>query len=141
MQFERVAILASSVGMMQRHLDLCVRFAKTRQQFGQQIGKFQSVGNKIADLRMRLELARLICYRAAWELDKNRPDPVMSSLAKLWVSECSVQSAMDAVQIFGGSGYMVKTGIEGDLRDAMASRIYSGTSEIQRIIIARQLGL
>lgn len=140
-QFERGAILASNVGMMQRHLDLCLRFVKTRQQFGQQIGKFQSISNKIADLRLRLELSRLLCYRASWELDKSRPDPLMSSLAKLWISESSVQSALDAIQIFGGRGYMVETGIEGELRDAIASRIYSGSSEIRRLIIGRQLSL
>jgi alkylation response protein AidB-like acyl-CoA dehydrogenase len=141
MGWERSCILASYIGTMQRQLELCVEYAKTRKQFGRAIGSFQSVANKIVDMKVRLETARLLLYRAGWLRAQGEEAGLEIALAKLYLSECCIQSSLDAVQIHGGYGYTTDFGIERDLRDSVASRIYSGTSEIQREIIARALGL
>jgi len=141
MGWERTFILASVVGAMQRQLDACVAYARTRQQFGQPIGKFQSISNKLVDMKLRLETARLLLYRAGWLRMQGEESADSAALAKLCISEAFVASSLDAVQIHGGYGYATESGIERDLRDAVGSRIYSGTSEIQRELIARGLGL
>lgn len=141
MEWERSCILASHVGAMEFQLEKAVQYARDRQQFGQPIGKFQSVGNRIAEMKVRLETARLILYKVAWLKKMNRPATIEAAVAKLYLSECFVQSSMDALSIHGGYGYMVETEVERDLRDAIGSTIYSGTSDIQRTIIARLLGL
>ena len=141
MEWERSCILASHLGAMERQLETCIKYAKERRQFGQQIGKFQSVANKIVDMKVRLETARLILYKVAW-LKKIGQKPTMeAAIAKLYLSECFVQSSLDAIQIHGGYGYMTEFEVERDLRDSIGGRIYSGTSEIQKVIIARWLGL
>ena len=114
--------------------------ARARVQFGQPIGKFQAIANAIAEIKLRLEAARLLVYRAAWLLDQNKNVILDAALAKLCVSESFVRTAETALRVFGGSGYMTQTGVERALRDAMASPIYSGTSHIQRNIIARWAG-
>jgi alkylation response protein AidB-like acyl-CoA dehydrogenase len=141
MEWERSCILASAVGAMQRQLETCVRYAQTRQQFGQAIGKFQSISNKIADMSMRMEAARLLIYRVAWLKQQGKSALAEAALAKVFTSEAWIQSSLDAIQIHGAYGYMTESEIERDLRDAVAGTIYSGTSEIQRMIIARSLGL
>jgi alkylation response protein AidB-like acyl-CoA dehydrogenase len=141
MGWERSCILASAVGAMQRQLETCVGYARARKQFGQPIGKFQSVSGKVADMYLRLEAARLLVYQAAWLAQQGRPVLAEAAAAKLFTSEAWVQSSLDAIQIHGAYGYMKEAGIERDLRDAVAGTIYSGTSEIQRVILSRMLGL
>jgi alkylation response protein AidB-like acyl-CoA dehydrogenase len=141
MAWERSCIMASALGAMQRQLEACVSYARMRKQFGQAIGKFQSVANKVADMYLRLEAARLLIYQTAWLGQQGRPAVAEAAAAKLFTSEAWVASSLDAVQIHGAFGYMKESGIERDLRDAIGSTIYSGTSEIQRVILSRMLGL
>jgi len=141
MAWERSCILASALGAMQRQLEACTDYARTRRQFGQPIGKFQAVSGKVADMYLRLEAARLLVYQAAWLAQQGRPVLAEAAAAKLFTSEAWVASSLDAVQLHGAYGYMKEAGIERDLRDAVAGTIYSGTSEIQRVILARMLGL
>jgi alkylation response protein AidB-like acyl-CoA dehydrogenase len=141
MDWERICLFASHVGTMQRLFEKCVEQARSRVQFGQAIGKFQAVSHRIADLKVQLEAARLLTYRAAWRLEQSKNVSLDASMAKLFVSESLVRTAMDTLQIHGGYGYMTEHAIERALRDALGSTIYSGTSEMQRSIIARWLGL
>jgi len=141
MTWERSCILASALGAMQRQLEACVGYARARKQFGLAIGKFQSVGGKVADMYLRLEAARLLVYQAAWLIQQGKPALAEAAAAKLFTSEAWIQSSLDAIQIHGAYGYMKEAGIERDLRDAVAGTIYSGTSEIQRVVLSRMLGL
>ena len=141
--WERAAILASALGAMEREIERAVEYAKEREQFGQPIGKFQAVSHRIVDMRVRLEAARLLLYKAGWA--KSQADggvtTMESAMAKLYVSEAWVQTSLDALSIRGGYGYMVEEGVERHVRDSLASRIYSGTSDIQKNIIASAMGL
>lgn len=141
MEWERSCILASATGAMQRQLETCVCYAQTRRQFGQAIGKFQSISNKIADMYLRLEAARLLIYKVAWLKQQGKAALAEAALAKVFTSEAWIQSSLDTIQIHGAYGYMKESEIERDLRDSVAGTIYSGTSEVQRMIIARTLGL
>lgn len=141
MEWERSCLLASAIGAMRRQLESCVSYARSREQFGQPIGKFQAVSGKLADMYVRLEAARLMIYRVAWLKQQGKAAPAEAAAAKLFASEAWVRSSEDAIQTYGASGYMKETGIERELRDAIAGTIYSGTSEIQRVVIARMLGL
>ncbi len=141
MEWERSCLFASAVGAMRRQLDACVEYANSRQQFGQPIGKFQAVAGKLADMYVRLEAAKLLIYRVAWLKQQGKSAPAEAAAAKLFTSEAWVASSRDAIQAHGAWGYLKEAGIERDLRDAIASTIYSGTSEIQRVILARMLGL
>ncbi len=141
MEWERGCILASCLGVMSRQLSECVDYARARKQFGKPIGKFQSVANRLVDMRVRLDTCRPLVYRIGALKDANQDATTEAAIAKLHVSDCFVKSCLDAVQIFGGYGYMQEQQIERDLRDSVGSTLYSGTSEIQRNIIARGLGL
>jgi alkylation response protein AidB-like acyl-CoA dehydrogenase len=141
MRWERSLILAASLGTMQRQLERCLAYGRERRQFGRPIGSFQSVSNRIVDMKLRVETARLLVYRLAWLMDEGQASALESALAKLYVSECQVASSLDALQIHGGYGYMTEYGLEREVRDAIGGRIYSGTSEIQRNLVARHLGL
>ena len=141
MGWERSCILASAVGAMQRQLEACVAYARERKQFGQPIGKFQAVADKVADMYLRMEAAKLLIYRTAWLGDQGKPVLAEAAAAKLFASEAWVASSLDAIQLHGAYGYMKESGIERDLRDAVAGTIYSGTSQIQRVILASMLGL
>jgi len=141
MGWERACILATHVGAMQRQLEACVEYAKTRRQFGQPIGKFQQVSSMIVDMRLRVETSRLLLYRAGWLRAQGQEAVEEVALAKLHLSECFVQSSLHALQLHGGYGYATESEIERDFRVALGGRIYSGTSEVQRDIIARQMGL
>jgi alkylation response protein AidB-like acyl-CoA dehydrogenase len=141
MEWERSCLLATILGAMERQLDGCVRYARERKQFGRPIGEFQSVANRLVDMRVRLESARLVLYRAVWRKQQGRPAGSDAAMAKLYLSEAWVRSCLDAVQVHGGYGYTTEYEVERDLRDAVGSTLYSGTSEIQRAIIARQMGL
>ena len=141
MTWERGCILASAVGSMQRLLETCIRYARQRKQFGQSIGKFQLIASKIVDMKLRLEPARGMLYQSAYQRSVGRTAVMEAARAKLHISECWVKSCEDAMQIHGGYGYMTDHEIEREMRDAMGSRIYSGTSEIQRNLIGSLLGL
>ncbi len=141
MSWERGCILAGAVGAMRRLLETSIRYANEREQFGQPIGKFQLISSKIVDMKIRLETARGLLYQSAWQKSRGRSVYLEAALAKLYISESWVECARHALQIHGGYGYMVEYGIERELRDALASTLYSGTSEIQRTIIGPLLGL
>ena len=141
MEWERGCILGSFLGVMRRQLEQCIAYARNRKQFGQPIGKFQSVANKLVDMRVRLDTSRPLVYRIGHLKEQNKKALLEASVAKLYVSEALVQSTLDAVQVYGGYGYMTDQEVERDLRDAIGSTLYSGTSEIQRNIIARAMGL
>ncbi len=141
MTWERACILASAVGSMQRLLEASIAYARERKQFGRAIGSFQLVASRIVDMKLRLETARALLYQAAWQRSRGRSIFLEAALAKLHISESWVRCAEDALQIHGGYGYMEDYEIERDLRDAYGSRIFSGTSEIQRTIVASLLGL
>jgi hypothetical protein len=141
MEWERSSILASHVGAMEHQLETCVRYARERKQFQQPIGKFQSVANRIAEMKVRLETARLILYKVAWLKKMGKPTNMEAAIAKLYLSECFVASSLDAIRIHGGYGYMTEFEVERNLRDSIGGTLYSGTSDIQRVIIARWLGL
>jgi alkylation response protein AidB-like acyl-CoA dehydrogenase len=141
MEWERACILASNLGTMERQLEESIGYARERSQYGQPIGKFQSVANRIVDMKIRLETARLLLYKVAWLKKMNKPAVMEAAMAKLYLSECFVESGLDAIRTFGGYGYTTEFEIERDLRDAIGGTLYSGTSDIQRNIIARLLGL
>ncbi len=141
MAWERACILASCLGTMQRQLERCVEHARRRKQFGQPIGKFQSVASRIVDMKLRYEAARLLIYKVGWLMQSDRSADADAAMAKLYVSESFVKSCLDAIQIHGGAGFLTELELERELRDAVGSTLYSGTSEIQRNIIARGLRL
>jgi alkylation response protein AidB-like acyl-CoA dehydrogenase len=141
MEWERSCILGANLGAMERQLEESIRYARERQQFGQPIGRFQSVSNRIADMKVRLESARLVLYKVAWQKQRGKSGTLNAAIAKLYLSECFVQSSLDAIRIHGGYGYMSESEVERDLRDAIGGTLYSGTSDIQRMIITRLLGL
>lgn len=141
MEWERGCILASCLGVMERQLEDCVEYARTRKQFGKAIGKYQSVANRLVDMKVRLDTCRPLVYRIGDLKDANKDATTEAAIAKLHLSESFVKSCLDAVQVFGGYGYMTELQVERDLRDSVGSTLYSGTSEIQRNIIAKGLGL
>jgi alkylation response protein AidB-like acyl-CoA dehydrogenase len=141
MEWERACIFASHLGAMERLLEDCIGYSRTRRQFGQPIAKFESVANKIADMKVALEASRLLLYHAGWLHDQGKNTVMESAIAKLFVSENHVRAALDALQLFGGYGYMKEYPIEREVRDALSGTLYSGTSEMQRKIIARCLRL
>jgi alkylation response protein AidB-like acyl-CoA dehydrogenase len=138
---ERILFAACQVGVMERVIEDCIEYATQREQFGETIGKFQAVSHKIADMKLNLELSKLILYSSAWKKDQNKRPHIETSLSKLFVSESLKKSCLDALQIHGSYGYMKEFGIEQELRDSIAGTLYSGTSEIHRNIIATLLGL
>jgi alkylation response protein AidB-like acyl-CoA dehydrogenase len=141
MEWERTLLFATHIGIAQRLMEQAISYARTRTQFGQRIGKFQAVSHRIADMKVNLEAARLLVYQSAWKLSHSRSVALDSAIAKLFTSEMLVKTAMDTVQVFGGYGFATEYEVERALRDAIGGRLYSGTSEMQRSIIARWLGL
>jgi len=139
MAWERACILATCLGTMRRQLERCVEHARRRKQFGQPIGKFQSVANRIVDMKLRYETARLMTYKVGWLMQGNKSADMEAAMAKLYVSESFVKSCLDAIQVHGGAGFLTELELEREMRDSVGSTLYSGTSEIQRNIIARGL--
>jgi len=140
-EWERVLMTAAHLGTMERVLGKSVDYVKTRKQFGKEIGKNQSVANKLSTMKMHLELGKLMLYKMAWLKDQGKRVTLEASLGKLFVSESLKSACLDAVQVHGAYGYMQEYHLERDLRDSIAATIYSGTSEIQLNIIAKMLGL
>ena len=141
MEWERVCIGAKHCGTMQRLMEKSIAYAKERTAFGKPIGTYQAVANKIVDMKVRLDACRLLAYQAATRLDKARDVAIDASMTKIFVSEALVQTALDTVQIFGGNGFTTDYEVERSLRDSIGGKIYSGTNEIQRNILAKWLGL
>jgi len=140
-EWERSCILAGAVGAMERLLEGSLRYAREREQFGRPIASFASVTNRLVDMKVGLEQARLALYRAAWAKEHDVDAATASSMAKLFVSEAYQRAALNAMEIRAGYGYAVEHEIERDVRDALGSTFYSGTSDIQRVVIARGMGL
>jgi alkylation response protein AidB-like acyl-CoA dehydrogenase len=140
-EHERGAILAHTIGTMERQLEDALTYARQRKQFGQSIGKFQAVSHRLVDMKVRIEAARLLLYRLGWNWDQGTGKSIDASMVKLFLSEAWVQSSIDAMWVHGGYGYMVETELEREVRDAFSSRIYSGTNDIQKNVIAHQLKL
>ncbi|HVF31742.1 MAG TPA: acyl-CoA dehydrogenase family protein [Acidimicrobiales bacterium] len=137
----RIAIAALAVGTIQACLELSVEYAKERQAFGRAIGANQGVAFKCSDLAVLCENARLLTYRAAWRKDVGRPFKREAAIAKLYATEAAVTATREATQIFGGYGFMDETPVSRFYRDSKILEIGEGTSEIQRLVIARELGL
>ncbi|WP_057914800.1 acyl-CoA dehydrogenase family protein [Peribacillus muralis] len=136
----RISIAALAVGIAQAAFDKALAFSKERIQFGKSISSFQAIQFKLADMAMEIELARNMVYKAAWLKDNTKPFAKEAAYAKLFASETAFRASNQAIQIHGGSGYMREYEVERYLRDAKLLEIGEGTSEIQRIVIARQLG-
>ncbi len=137
----RIAIAALSVGLAQACLDEAMSYAKERKQFGQPISKFQAIQFKLADMATEIELARLMYYKAAWLLMQEKPYTKEASMAKLFASETAKRAADQAVQIHGGYGFMDEFPVSRYWRSVKINEIGEGTSEVQRMVIAKQLGL
>ena len=135
----RVSIAALSIGMAQGAYDAALRYSKLRKQFGRPISEFQAIQHKLVDMAMEIDAARLLNYRAAWMLDRGKRVTRESSMAKLFASEAAVRIAGEAVQIHGGYGFIKDYPVEKFYRDVKLCTIGEGTSEIQRLVIARQL--
>lgn len=141
MGWERACLFAGYLGLADRIIEECVAHARRRRQFGRPLSRFQAVSHRIAEMKLRTESARMLLYRACWEMDRGRPATLAIALSKLAVSEGVLSSALDAVRVFGGRGYRSEDRIEAALRDSVPSVLFSGTSDIQREIIAKELGL
>ena len=137
----RIAIAALATGLARGCLEASLAYAKEREAFGRPIGEFEAMQFKIADMRVKIESARLLYLRAAWLRDHGRPYKAEAAIAKLYASEAAVDCARDAVQVHGAYGYMEEYPVARHYRDAKVLEIGEGTSEIQRLIIARDLGL
>jgi short/branched chain acyl-CoA dehydrogenase len=137
----RVAIAALAVGLAQACLEQSVAYAKERQAFGGPIGRYQAVAFKCADLAVGVENARALTYKAAWLKDQGRPFKQAAAMAKLYATELAVTATREATQIFGGYGFMDETPVARFYRDAKVLEIGEGTSEVQRLVISRELGL
>jgi alkylation response protein AidB-like acyl-CoA dehydrogenase len=141
MLWERACLFAAYLGRTERLLEETIEYTRSRKQFGKSVAKNQAVSHRIVDMKLRLEGARLLLYRACWKLARGEASAADVALSKLAVSEAAVQSSTDAVQLHGAMGIAEGAGIARHLRDALPSTIFSGTSEIQREIIAAALGL
>ena len=139
MGWEKIFTFVNCIGIMERQLDTCVEYVKVRKHGSKPIGKKQSIANKIVEMKMRMEASRLLLYKAAQLKKDNKNTVIESAIAKLFVSEAYIQNSREAIQIFGGYGYMQEYELERELRDALATSISSGTSEIQKNIIAGTL--
>jgi len=135
----RPDIGAMATGLMRRCLEESVAYAKERKTFGQPIGSHQLVQWMLAEMAVRVEGTRLLTHKAAWNLDQGVRDPIVSSFAKAYGADSAMQTAVDAVQVFGGNGYVKEYPVEKLMRDAKVLQIYEGTSQIQRLVIAKQL--
>lgn len=141
MEWERCCLFACHIGSMERIMEQCIVYSRTRRQFGNFIGDYQAISHKIADMKVRIELSKLMVYKIAFSKMNGTPAPLEAAIGKLFISEALVATCRDAVQLHGAYGYTSEYEIERDFRDAVASTIYSGTSEIQRNTICRLMDL
>ena len=135
----RISIGALAVGLAQAALDASIPYAQTREQFGRPIGTFQGVAFMIADMATEIEAARALVWRAAWLKDQGRDYGLVAAQAKLFASEVSSRATNAAIQVHGGYGYVTEYPVERYLRDAKLTEIGEGTSQVQRLVIARRI--
>ena len=135
----RIGIASQALGIATASLNHSIKYSKEREQFGKPIANNQSIQFKIADMAMELEAARLLTWKAAWLKDHHKNFSALASMAKVYASEVAMRASTQCVQIHGGYGYIRETGVERLMRDAKITQIYEGTSEIQRVVIARSL--
>jgi alkylation response protein AidB-like acyl-CoA dehydrogenase len=135
----RTIIAAQAVGTAQGALEIALEYAQKRESAGQQIIRFQQIGAKLAQTATEIAAARLLTYKAAWTIDQNKIDPMLTSMAKLYASRVAVKATDAAIQTLGGYGYLGEYRVERAYRDAKVTEIYEGTSEIQRLSVLRQL--
>ncbi|MCB9895104.1 MAG: acyl-CoA dehydrogenase [Planctomycetes bacterium] len=135
----RIGIAAQAIGIGRASMEDATEYSKAREQFGKPISSFQAVQWMLAEMAMKLDAARLLIHRAAWLRDNGKPCAAEAAMAKLFASETANKCAKDAVQIFGGNGYSKEYDVERYFRDAKITEIYEGTSQVQRIVIARSL--
>lgn len=132
----RILIAAQALGTAQGAFDRALAYVKQREQFGKKLAEFQVTQHKLADMATKIELARLMTYKAAWNYDQGRIDPKLTSMAKMFAARTAVEVADEAIQLLGGYGYMAEYEVERFYRDAKITEIYEGTKEIQKNTIA-----
>jgi alkylation response protein AidB-like acyl-CoA dehydrogenase len=132
----RILVAAQALGIAQGAFERAVDYVKQREQFGRKIAEFQVTQHKIADMATKIELSRLVTYKAAWNFDLGRIDPKLTSMAKMYAARTAVEVADEAIQLLGGYGYMTEYEVERFYRDAKITEIYEGTKEIQKNTIA-----
>jgi alkylation response protein AidB-like acyl-CoA dehydrogenase len=135
----RIGIASQALGIASGAYELALNYSKERKAFGKEIAQHQAIQFKLADMATRIEAARLLCLRAAWEKDTHQDYALSSSMAKVFASETAMWTATEAVQIHGGYGYVKEYHVERLMRDAKITQIYEGTSEVQRIVISRSI--
>ncbi|MGB4774892.1 MAG: acyl-CoA dehydrogenase family protein, partial [Daejeonella sp.] len=135
----RIGIAAQALGIASGAYELALQYSKERKAFGKQIADHQAIQFKLADMATEIEAARLLCLKAAWLKDKDLPYAQASSMAKLYASQVAMKTTVEAVQIHGGYGFVKEYHVERLMRDAKITQIYEGTSEIQRIVISREV--
>ena len=135
----RIGIAAQALGIAKASLDATLAYSKQREQFGKPISSNQAIQFKIADMAMEIEAARLLTWKAAWAKDNKQNFSSLASMAKVYASEVAMRASTQCVQVHGGYGFIQETGVERLMRDAKITQIYEGTSEIQRVVIARSL--
>ena len=135
----RILVAAQALGTAQGAFDRALAYVKQREQFGKKIAQFQASQHKLAEMATKIELARLVTYKAAWNFDQGRIDPKLTSMAKMYAARTAVEVADEAIQLLGGYGYMVEYEVERFYRDAKITEIYEGTKEIQKNTIAGAL--
>jgi len=135
----RPSVGAAGVGVARAALEYAIEYAKTREQFGKPIGVFQHIGFKLADMATEVNAARHLVWHAAWMIDNGMKASKEAAMAKAYASDVAMRATVEAVQIYGGYGYMKDYPIEKLMRDAKLLQIYEGTNEIQRLVISREL--
>ena len=139
--WERAMILAPQIGIMENQLEKAIAHANKRHQYKMPIARFQAVSHRIVDMKMRLEIAKQLAYKAIWAIDNGHQADVDVSLANIYLSESFIDSSLDAIKVHGGRGYLTENEIERDMRDAVGGPIYAGTADIQRNFVAKAIGL
>jgi len=135
----RIQVAAQALGIAQGAFDRALDYVKKREQFGKKIAQYQVTQHKLADMATKIELARLMTYKAAWNFDQGRIDPKLTSMAKMYAARTAVEVADEAIQLLGGYGYITEYEVERFYRDAKITEIYEGTKEIQKNTIAGAL--
>jgi alkylation response protein AidB-like acyl-CoA dehydrogenase len=139
LEWERSCLIAPIIGSMEFMLESCTAYAKDRQQFGRSISEFQAIQRKLVDMKIAIEGARLLVYRVAWLKQQGKSAMMEAGIAKLWTTEAAIRVSYDAVQVFGGYGYIHEYPVERFYRDARLGTIGAGTSEVQKMVIANEL--
>jgi alkylation response protein AidB-like acyl-CoA dehydrogenase len=135
----RIGIAAQALGIASGAYERALAYARQRKAFGRELKDHQAIQFKLADMHTRIEAARMLCFKAAWEKDRGQDYATSAAMAKVYASETAMWVATEAVQIHGGYGYVKEFHVERHMRDAKITQIYEGTSEIQRLVIARNI--